>query len=94
VIPNLSVATPEESAASDEMVSLVEMALLGAKREDREAFLLFGVEGFTVDEISAISSRSSEDVRRSIKTAREHLRKNLPIPDQFKDKLLQHSKTA
>ena len=94
LIPNRSVATPEESAASDEMVGLVEMALLGAKREDREAFLLFGIEGFTVDEISAISSRSTEDVRKSIKSAREHLRKHLPVPDEFKDKVLQHSRIA
>ncbi|HWR15551.1 MAG TPA: HPF/RaiA family ribosome-associated protein [Terriglobales bacterium] len=94
LIPNRGVATPEESAASDEMVNLVEMALLGAAKEDREAFLLFGVEGFTVDEISAISSRSADEVRKSIRSAREHLRKNLPIPDKFKEKLLQHSKIA
>lgn len=94
VIPDRGVATPEESAASDEMVNLVEIALLGATQEDREAFLLFGIEGFTVDEISAISLRSSDDVRKSIKSARDHLRKHLPVPDEFKDKLLQHSRIA
>jgi DNA-directed RNA polymerase specialized sigma24 family protein/ribosome-associated translation inhibitor RaiA len=94
LIPNRGVATPEDSAASDEMVDLVEMALLGTSKEDREAFLLFGIEGFTVDEISVISSRPTDEVRKSIKSAREHLRKNLPAPDAFKDKLLQHSKIA
>jgi DNA-directed RNA polymerase specialized sigma24 family protein/ribosome-associated translation inhibitor RaiA len=94
LIPNRGVATPEESAAADEMVSLVERALLRATREDREAFLLFGIEGFTVDEISVISMRSSEEVRRSINSAREHLRKHLPVPDEFKDKLLQNTKIA
>jgi RNA polymerase sigma factor (sigma-70 family) len=94
LIANTSVATPEDSAASDEMVGLVELALLGARPEDREAFLLFGIEGFTVDEISAISSRPTEAVRKSIKSAREHLRKNLPVPDTFKEKLLQHTKIA
>ncbi len=94
MIPNRGVATPEQSVASDEMVQLVEMALAGAKPEDREAFLLFGVEGFTVDEISAISMRKSDDVRKSIKSAREHLQKSLPVPNQFKDKLLQQTKIA
>jgi RNA polymerase sigma factor (sigma-70 family) len=94
LIPNRGVATPEESAASDEMIRMVELALLSAKAEDREAFLLFGIEGFTVDEISAISSRPGDDVRKSIKSAREHLRKNLPVPDAFKEKLLQHSRIA
>jgi DNA-directed RNA polymerase specialized sigma24 family protein/ribosome-associated translation inhibitor RaiA len=92
LIPNRSVATPEESAVSDEMFGFVEIALSNATREDREAFLLFGIEGFTVDEISAISSRSTEAVRSSIKSAREHLKKSLPVPCEFKDKLLQHSK--
>jgi DNA-directed RNA polymerase specialized sigma24 family protein/ribosome-associated translation inhibitor RaiA len=94
LIPNYGVATPEESAASDEMVELVEMALAGAGKQNREAFLLFSIEGFTVDEIAAISSRPAEDVRKSINAAREHLRKSLPVPDEFKDKLLQHTKIA
>ena len=94
MIPNRSVATPEQSFASDEMFQSIERALAGAKPEDREAFLLFGVEGFTVDEISAISLRKSDDVRKSIKSAREHLQKSLPVPNQFKDKLLQQTKIA
>ncbi|HVZ18065.1 MAG TPA: HPF/RaiA family ribosome-associated protein, partial [Terriglobales bacterium] len=80
LIPNRGVATPEESVASDEMIHMIENALVGTTREDREAFLLYGIEGFTVDEISAISSRPGDAVRKSIKTAREHLRKNLPTP--------------
>lgn len=94
IIANRGVATPEESAASDEMIRMIELALLGSRPEDREAFLLFGIEGFTVDEISAISSRSHDQVRSSIKSAREHLRKNLPVPDRFKDKLLQSTQIA
>ncbi len=91
VIADRRIATPEQSAASDEMITLVEAVLLGAKREDREAFLLFGVEGFTPEEISAISDRPVEAVRSSIAAAREHLRKTLPVPDEFKDKLLRHT---
>jgi len=94
IIPNRGVSTPEESAASDEMVRMIEVALLGTKSEDREAFLLYGIEGFTVDEISAISNRPGEDVRGSIRTAREHLQKNLPAPVPLKEKLLQNTKIA
>jgi RNA polymerase sigma factor (sigma-70 family) len=93
-IRNPGVWTPEEIVASDEMITLVEGALLGAKKEDREAFLLYAVEGFTPEEIAAISERSIEQVRQSVNAAREHLRKSLPVPDEFKDKLLQHSKIA
>jgi RNA polymerase sigma factor (sigma-70 family) len=93
-IPDRGIATPEEVAASDEMITLVEAALLGARREDREAFLLYAVEGFTPEEIAAISDRSVDQVRTSVTAAREHLRKALPVPDVFKDKLLQHSRIA
>jgi len=93
-IPDRGVSTPEEIAASDEMISMVEGALLGAKARDRESFLLYAVEGFTAEEIAVISDRSVEQVRASVLSAREHLRKALPVPDEFKSKLLQHSKIA
>jgi RNA polymerase sigma factor (sigma-70 family) len=94
VIPDRSTATPEDIAASDEMVTLVEVALLSAPREDREAFILYAVEGFTVEEIAAITDRKTEQVRASVTAARDHLRKALPIPNEFRDKLLQHSRIA
>src|SRR5579871_85878 len=94
VIPDRRTATPEDIAASDEMVTLVEAALLSAPRENREAFILNAVEGFTVEEIAAITDRKPEQVRASVVAAREHLRKALPIPNEFRDKLLQHTRTA
>jgi len=94
LIPDRRLATPEASAASDEMITLVEAALMGARGEDREAFLLFAIEGFTPEEIAAISERSPEQVRQSVSNAREFLRKAIPVPGAFKDKLLQHSKIA
>ncbi|HXZ80651.1 MAG TPA: HPF/RaiA family ribosome-associated protein [Terriglobales bacterium] len=89
LIPNRSAASPEDTVASDEMLNLVERALRGTRREDREAFLLFGIEGFNVEEISAISGRSSQDVRHSINSAREHLRRNLSDPGQLRNKTFQ-----
>ncbi len=94
LIADRSTSTPEASAYSDEMVTLVESVLLRAKREDREAFLLYVVEGFTPEEIAAIGDRPVDQVRNSINSAREYLRKALPMPDEFKDKLLQHAKIA
>jgi DNA-directed RNA polymerase specialized sigma24 family protein/ribosome-associated translation inhibitor RaiA len=94
LIPDRGVATPEETAASDEMINMVEGALLGAKREDREAFLLFAVEGFTPDEIAVIGDRPVDQVRASISAAREFLRKALPVPNPFKDKLMEKTKIA
>lgn len=94
LIADTRTASPEASAYSDEMITLVEATLLKARREDREAFLLFTVEGFTPDEIAVISDRPVDEVRKSVVSARDYLRKALPMPDEFKDKLLQHAKIA
>jgi RNA polymerase sigma factor (sigma-70 family) len=91
-IPDRGTATPEEIAYSDEMIALVEAALLGAQGADREAFLLFAVEGFSAEEIAMISDRSVEQVGASILAAREHLRKSLPVPNEFRDQLLNPGK--
>jgi RNA polymerase sigma factor (sigma-70 family) len=87
-------ATPEDIAASEEMITMVELALLGATREERDTFILFAIEGFTVEEISAISDLKPEQVRNAIKRARERLRNTVTGPNEFKDQLLQHSRTA
>ncbi len=94
VIADRRVATPEQIAASDEMITQVEAALLGAEPQDRDAFILFAIEGFTPEEIAAISDRKVDDVRRSITHARDRLKKAVTMPNEFRDKLLQHSKTA
>ena len=94
VIADSRVATPEQIAASDEMIGMVEVALLGASPEERDAFILFAVEGFTPEEIAAISDRKVEQVRQDIGKARDRLKNTITTPNEFKDKLLQHSKTA
>ncbi len=94
VIADRGAATPEEIAASDEMINLVELALLGAKREDREAFILYAVEGFTIQEIAAITDRKPDEVRASVAAAREHLRTSLPVSNEFKQKFLEYSKAS
>ena len=93
-IPDRGTATPEQIAYSDEMIAMVEASLSNAPRQDREAFLLFAIEGFSPEEIAAISDRKPEQVHASIRAAREHLRSALPVPKEFKDKLLQNTKIA
>jgi RNA polymerase sigma factor (sigma-70 family) len=85
------ISTPEQIAYSDEMISLVQFALRRATRPDREAFILFAIEGFSLKEIAAIVDRSPEHVRQSIHSAREALRHGLPVENRLKDKLLQHT---
>jgi DNA-directed RNA polymerase specialized sigma24 family protein/ribosome-associated translation inhibitor RaiA len=91
VIADRRVSTPEDIAYSDEMITLVQFALDGAKRSDREVFILHALEGFSVDEIVAITDRTPEQVRASIAAAREHLRRSPPMANPFRDKLLQNT---
>lgn len=86
-------SNPEQIASSDEMVAMVYLALRKAEDVDREAFVLYVLEGFSVPEIAAISDREPEQVRNSIAKARDHLRKSPPIANQFRDKLLQKTGT-
>jgi DNA-directed RNA polymerase specialized sigma24 family protein len=76
VIADRRVSTPEQIASSDEMLRLVETALRGTDRSAREAFILQAVEGFTDDEIAAITDRKAAEVRASVLIACEHLRKS------------------
>jgi len=93
VIADRRLATPEDVAASDEMIDIVNGALKGGLREEREAFILYAFEGFTVREIAAISDRQDDQVRAAIEAARHRLQKTLPV-SHWRDKLLQHSETA
>jgi RNA polymerase sigma factor (sigma-70 family) len=84
-------STPEQLAYSDEMITLVQFALRSASRLDREAFILFAIEGFSLKEIATIVDRPPEQVRQSVHKAREALRNGFPVENPLKDKLLQHT---
>ena len=87
VIADKRAATPEDIASSDEMITLVQLALDGAQRPDRESFILHAVEGFSVDEIAAITDRRPEEVRTSIAAAREHLRHSAPLAGRWDSRM-------
>jgi RNA polymerase sigma factor (sigma-70 family) len=88
VIADRRIATPEDIASSDEILALVQFALRDANRPDREAFVLHGMEGFSVEEIAVITDRESAEVRRSIELAREHLRQSAPLAAGLKHKVV------
>src|SRR5271166_1670694 len=93
VIADRRTATPEDIASSDEMIALVQFALDGASRPDREAFILHAVEGFSLEEIAAITERNAAEVEASIAKAREQVRRSAPLANRFKakDKAVQAS---
>lgn len=94
VIADRGIATPEETAASEESIDELERALRGASPEQREAFLLYVIEGFTVDEISQITELPAQAVRGAVRMARERIIKKLPANNPFKRHLVQHSSVA
>jgi RNA polymerase sigma factor (sigma-70 family) len=94
VIRDESVRTPEEIMAGDEMVDQLDVVLREVQAQDREAFVLYTLEGFTVDEISRLAGRPAEQVRQSIHDARTHIQQKLPTQNQLRRSLLLHSRVA
>jgi RNA polymerase sigma factor (sigma-70 family) len=94
VIPDPTANNPEELTARRELISLIETALRQAGRDEREAFIFYTIEGFTLDEIADITNHSVEEVRAAIRRAREHLQRALPVKDSLKDKLVEYSRSA
>src|SRR5215471_7808601 len=94
VIRDSSVRTPEEIFASEEMVAQLGIVLREVDVRDREAFVLYTLEGFTVEEISRLVGRPAEQVRKSIQHARERVQRKLPEHNPFRRSLLRHSRVA
>jgi RNA polymerase sigma factor (sigma-70 family) len=84
IIADTRMATPEQIVGSDEMMRLIAEALHDISPAQREAFILHAMEGFGVDEISAITGIAPENISNSIAAAREHLRKSPGIARQFR----------
>jgi DNA-directed RNA polymerase specialized sigma24 family protein/ribosome-associated translation inhibitor RaiA len=86
IIADGRVSTPEQIVGSREMMRLIASALGDIAHNHREAFMLHAVEGFAVDEISAITGSPPDLVLHSISAARDHLRKSPQFAGQFKDR--------
>ena len=94
ILPNSGISTPEALALSDEFIDQVERALTGAPPEQREAFTLLAIEGFTVPEIAEVSKRDPAEIKKSIKAAREIVDRKLPNGNVLKKHLLNNSQVA
>jgi len=92
-IPDRRLTTPEQAAYSDEMVGLVQAALRGVDRADREAFLLYGIEGFSLAEIAVITARNPEAVLESINRARTQVRNAPAMANEFPRQLIKRTAT-
>ena len=84
IIADGRISTPEQIVGSDEMMRLIASALHDVSPAHREAFILHAIEGFGIDEISAITGAPPETVSISISAARDHLRKSPSFARQFK----------
>jgi RNA polymerase sigma factor (sigma-70 family) len=91
-IADRGMPTPEEAAYRDEMVAIVQLALQEAAPEDRETFVLHGIEGFTIEEIATITDRNRDEIEKSIARAREKLRNGLAANNPFGKRLLQETR--
>ena len=87
VIPDERVATPEQILASDELLRLIASALRDLGSGPREAFILHAIEGFSVNEIVAITGLPAEKVLAFVSAARDHLRKTPGLARQFPGRL-------
>lgn len=94
VISDANVRTPEQIFADEEMVGQLDLILTGVKTQDREAFVLYTLEGFTVEEIARLAGRPAEQVRKSIQHARERVQQQLPEENQYRRSLLRRSHVA
>jgi len=85
---------PELLAVRQELIQLVQLALQSIGRPDREVFILHAVEGFSTEEIAAITGDTLEEVSASIRKARRHLQRALPIRDLLKPRGAEVSPSA
>ncbi|MGH9496917.1 MAG: HPF/RaiA family ribosome-associated protein [Candidatus Sulfotelmatobacter sp.] len=84
VVADSRISTPEQILASDELLRLIATSLRDLASGTRETFILHAVEGFTVEEIAAITGQPAERVLASVSSARTHLRQSPGLARQFK----------
>ncbi len=94
IIADGNAGNPELMASRQELITLVQLALRHASPTDREVFILHAVEGFTQEEIAAITNHTLEEVRASVRKARQHLQRALPMKDLFKDRLVEYTQST
>jgi DNA-directed RNA polymerase specialized sigma24 family protein len=87
VIPDTRVSTPEQILASDEILRVIASSLRDLGPGPREAFILHAIEGFSTDEIVAITGLPADRVLTFISAARDHLRKAPGLAREFSGRI-------
>jgi len=93
-LPDAEAATPEDEAANDEAIEQLEDALRSLPREQRQAFVLYTVEGFTVEEAAQVMGRDAGALKELISAAREQVMHKLPPSNALKQRLIEYSQVA
>ena len=69
--------TPEETVAASELQQYINRELARLPRRWREAFMLYSVEGLTLEEVARVTRHPVDAMRRAIELARELLKAGL-----------------
>ena len=77
LIPDGDLPSPEEALAEREFQQHINRALAQLPRRWREAFVLYSVEGLTLEEVARVTRQPVDSTRRAIELARELLRAGL-----------------
>lgn len=77
LLPGVGLPTPEEALAEREFQQHIIRALAQLPRRWREAFVLYSVEGLTLEEVARVTRHPVDATRRAIELARELLRAGL-----------------
>ena len=94
VIRDQNVPTPEEIFANEEMVAQLDLVLHKVSPPEREVFVLYALEGFTVPEIARITDLLPDRIRKSIQHARDQIQRDLPPRHELRQKWLRHLRVA
>jgi len=86
IVPDSRASNPEQILASDELLRLIASSLRDVPAESREAFILHAIEGFSVEEIAAITGQTADRVLSFVSAARDHLRKSPGLSGRFQGK--------
>ena len=93
-IPDQTRSNPEQVIYSRESLDQVGGALACLDKHDRDAFVLYALEGFSVDEISSIAQRSQDDIRQSLDNARSTLNRQLSPDNAYRHLLQAEARSA
>lgn len=91
ITPDRAMATPEEIAYSNEMLTLLEAALGRLSPQHREDLVLFALEGFTVRELAILSQRPAAEIYRDLLEAQRKLGEQKDLPEELRHLLLEQT---